>query len=945
MPPVTKDTHLDYQIKSLPKFYLMIKKLLLFSFIFCCFQTLKAQTVSTVSGMVRDTSSNIKVKNAVVVLLTPKDSVLAGFARVKDDGSFTVNNIKPGKYVLTVTHPLFADFVDDVTIKSGNEKISGIALTSKSKLLEAVIVKSGNPIKLRGDTTVYTADSFKVSANANVEELLKKMPGIQVDKDGKIKAMGETVEKVLVDGEEFFGDDPGMAVKNLRADAVKEVQVFDKKSEQAEFTGIDDGKTKKTINLKLKEDKKHGYFGKIDLAGGLKKNIEDRYNDNLLISSFKGKRKLSAFLVNGNTGQDGLNWQDEQKYGGGSDNMVVDEDAGFSYYDGSRGNDEEIYINPQNGFLTNVNAGVQYSNKTGEKSTVNISPKYNRQSYANARSTYSQTLLRGDSSLNQNSFSANNVDRYNFKARIIFDTKIDSTNTLKLTANTNFYHVESAENGNSATTDQDGVLRNSSTKTFETNSDKSALSGNLVFKHKFKTARRTFSINADWKNQQSNGRNYLLSSNFIQYNNSTQVIDQMKDFDKTTSDVTSKFVYTEPLGKKYALELGYQLGLNNGNNNQTTFTKLPGTNKYETKVDSLSNYFKQNIIQHSPSAKINYNYKKFKINAGAGVAITNFEFRDISINKTYTRNYANFFPSAGLNYTYKSNHNIRVNYNGNTRQPTLNQLQPLRDNVNQFNQYIGNPDLKPSFSNNFSLSHNSYNFIKDVWTYQSVNLSVTDNSITDNRIIDKNTGAITTQPINTNGNVNLNFWGGTGFKVKKIDTRFFINANVNYNKYADVINSIKTFSEDLGAGTSFNVSKSKDKKYDLNFSESLNFNRNNTSQSNNTIKYITNTIGVDATVYYKKVWSLKSDVEFLYRQKTAQAPAFNNTLWNARLQRTFKKDEFTAYVSIRDILNQNTGLDRNYDGNTFTETRNQRLKQYWLLGFAWNFKNKTPKAK
>ncbi len=153
------------------------------------------------------------------------------------------------------THPYYADLLEDIEIKADTE-LPPYILISKAKLLQEVIVKSGSPLKIRGDTTVYTADSFKVSANANVEELLKKLPGIQVDKDGKIKAMGETVEKVLVDGEEFFGDDPGMAVKNLRADAVKEVQVFDKKSDQAEFTGIDDGKTQKTINLKLKDDKK-----------------------------------------------------------------------------------------------------------------------------------------------------------------------------------------------------------------------------------------------------------------------------------------------------------------------------------------------------------------------------------------------------------------------------------------------------------------------------------------------------------------------------------------------------------------------------------------------------------------------------------------------------------------------------------------------------------------
>ncbi|HNJ28602.1 MAG TPA: carboxypeptidase regulatory-like domain-containing protein, partial [Ferruginibacter sp.] len=231
---------------------------LLIASLFVCL-TSKAQ--NNISGSVSDTSQNKSIANAVVLLLTPKDSILYKFTRTDARGSYTFRNVKPGDYILMTTHPYFADFVDNVSVTETTTAIPAIAVTSKSKLLQEVIVKSGNPIRVKGDTTIYTADSFKVSANANVEELLKKLPGIQVDKSGKITAMGEQVTKVLVDGEEFFGDDPGMAVKNLRADAVKEVQVFDKKSEQAEFTGIDDGKTQKTINLKMKEDRKKGYFG------------------------------------------------------------------------------------------------------------------------------------------------------------------------------------------------------------------------------------------------------------------------------------------------------------------------------------------------------------------------------------------------------------------------------------------------------------------------------------------------------------------------------------------------------------------------------------------------------------------------------------------------------------------------------------------------------------
>ena len=417
------------------------------SFIFLLFsQFLFAQQIE-ISGRIADTTSKSNVRNAIVMLLSAKDSVIKKYTRTDTEGKFSLDNITKGSYVLMVMHPLFADYVDNVDIDGANIMVGTIAVTPKSKLLEAVIIKSGSPIKIKGDTTIYTADSFKVSANANVEELLKKLPGIQVDKNGQIKAMGETVEKVLVDGEEFFGDDPGMAVKNLRADAVKEVQVFDKKSEQAEFTGIDDGNTQKTINLKLKENKKTGYFGKISVSGGLMKDIDDRYNNNLMFSTFKGKRKLSAFLLNGNTGQDGLSWQDNEKFGGESDNysMSMDEDGGMMFAWRGGGTDDEPDVNTENGFIRNINAGVQYSNKWNDKHSFNFSPKYNNQVYDNTKTIFTQTqildtLTNNLVELNENANQISAVNRYNTKLRATYDIKIDSMNSLKITANANYYY-------------------------------------------------------------------------------------------------------------------------------------------------------------------------------------------------------------------------------------------------------------------------------------------------------------------------------------------------------------------------------------------------------------------------------------------------------------------------------------------------------------------------
>jgi len=912
----------------------------------CFFLFISTYGQSKISGIIKDANENKPVYNAVVSLITPKDSILFQFTRTDSSGNFILKNVPNGNYILMASQPYYADLLDNIAVQK-DEQIAPIKLISKGTLLKEIIVKSGSPLHIKGDTTVYTADSFKVSANANVEELLKKLPGIQVDKDGTIKAMGETVQKVLVDGEEFFGDDPGMAVKNLRADAVKEVQVFDKKSDQAEFTGIDDGKTQKTINLKLKDNSKHGYFGKIDVAAGPQAHIENRYNDNVMFSTFKGKRKLSAFLLNGNTGQDRLSWQDEQKYGGMDMNMEMSDDGMVMFF-GGENNDDEPYVDPSNGFMTNVNAGIQYSNKWMDKYNFNFTPKYNDQQYTNHIQSFTQTQV-GDSVLNQNSSQQNNVNRHNFKVKGVWDLKLDSMNSLKITANTNFYHTESENTTHSVTSGNTGTLKNSSDRNLNTNSDKSAISGNLLFKHKFNKKRRTLSVSADWDLLDNKGITFLKSQNQSYLDGlpaGRQDLDQKKNYEQNTKNLGASLIYTEPLSKEYSLELGYRLAYNYGTNQQLTNTYSPVSSKYDEAIDSLSNNFKQNILQNIPSAKINFANKKWKINGGAGFGFTAFQLKDVTYNKDYDRNYVNFYPNATATYTYKANHSIRFSYNGNTTQPTINQLQPLRNNNDYYNQYIGNPDLKPSFNNRFSISHNSYNFLKDMYSYLGGGINFTSNSITNNQIINIDSGKTITKPINVNGNISANFYSGFGFKIKKIDTRFNFNPEFYYSKYVGMINNEKSVSKTFSPTLRIYMSKSKEKKYDVTIGNTLAYNSSVTSQNNNKIQYYTNDLSFNGTLYLKKVWSISTDYDYYFRQKTFQTSTNLVThIWNARFQRTFKNDEFTTYISVNDLLNQNVGIDRNFYGNTYSEVRNERLKRYFLIGFTWNFKNKSSNGK
>ena len=898
-----------------------------------------------VSGKVKDANEDKPVYNAVVALLTPKDSILYSFTRTDSSGEYVMKDVAPGKYILMTSQPHFADILTDVVLEN-DTKLPLTSLISKAKLLQEVIIKTGSPMRIKGDTTVYTADSFKVSANANVEELLKKLPGIQVDKDGNIKAMGETVKKVLVDGEEFFGDDPGMAVKNLRADAVKEVQVFDKKSDQSEFSGIDDGKTQKTINLKMKDNKKTGYFGKVDVAAGPQKNIDDRYNDNIMFGSFKGKRKFSAFLLNGNTGQNSLSWDDRQKYGG-NDNISMDiNDNGDLSFNWIGNSDNEPYVDPQNGYMTNVNAGLQYSNKWNDIYNLNLSPKFNSEDYSNHKNAFTQTQV-GDSVLNNNSNDVSHVNRQNFKIRGILDMALDSSNSLKITANTNFYHTESQDLSTSQTTGDNVTLKNTSDRQLQTNSDKSAISADVLFRHKFKKTRRTLSFSGSWYSQYNDGNTLLKSTNTAYFDgdpSSIQDLNQTMNYQQSTQTLSASVLYTEPLSKELSLQLKYQAIYNNGFNDQLTYQYSDASGKYDNMIDSLSNNFKQHILQNIPTVTFNFANKKLKANIGSGVGFTHFDLKDITYNNDYVRNYTNFYPSANVTYTYKPNHNIRFNYSGRTTQPTINQLQPLRNNNDYFNQVLGNPDLKPSFNQSINISHNNYNFLKDIYSYVSMYASVTQNAITSNSMINLDSGKTISQPINVNGNYNFGFYGGIGFKAKKIDTRFDFSPNLSLNRFANVINGVKSYSKTFSPGLRVYVSKSKEKKYDVSISDEFSYNTNNTTQNDTKIHYYTNSLSLNGTIYYKKVWSLSTDYTYYFRQKTVQADQnLITNIWNARLQRTFKHDEFTAYFTVNDILDQNVGIERNFYGNTYSQVINDRLKRYFLIGFTWNFKNKGSK--
>ncbi|MBP8067244.1 MAG: TonB-dependent receptor, partial [Pedobacter sp.] len=311
-----------------------MKKLSLALFLCFCCTYLSAQTPFQVKGIVADSTANLKLRNATISILNAKDSTLYKFTRAAESGTFDIQPMRAGNFILLLTYPDYADYVYHFKLDEANPSFNfrTVNMRTKATLLNEVIIKGqAAAIKIKGDTTEFNAGSYTIQPNDKVEDLLKKLPGIEVDKDGKITAQGKTVQKVLVDGEEFFGDDPTLVTKNLRGDMVDKIQLYEKKSDQATFTGVDDGEKTQTINIKLKEDKKNGYFGKVDVGGG----TDDFYSGQILFNKFKAKEKFSLFGTASNTGKTGLSWQDSEKYGGGSGDVQFI-DGGMMITGGSR---------------------------------------------------------------------------------------------------------------------------------------------------------------------------------------------------------------------------------------------------------------------------------------------------------------------------------------------------------------------------------------------------------------------------------------------------------------------------------------------------------------------------------------------------------------------------------------------------------------------------------
>jgi hypothetical protein len=897
---------------------------------------------SSLKGSIRDTLNKQNLSNAVISVLRAKDSVLVKFTRTDAQGNFELKNLNGGNFILMVSYPAYADYVDRITIESGVDKSLGsLPVITKANLLQEVIVRQRvGAIRVKGDTTEYRADSFHVSANADVQELLRKMPGIQVNSKGEITAQGDKVEKILVDGEEFFSDDPAVVTKNLRADAVDKIQAFDKKSDQATFTGIDDGQKIKTLNIQLKEDKKKGFFGKVELGSDF-----TQYNyGKALLNAFKGKRKISGYVTTDNTKFESLNWDENRNYAGDANTTTtIGDDGGISIFSSG---DEFSW---GRGLPKSTTGGLHFSNKWNkDKHNSNNTYQFNDLNVTGSTYSKMQNLIPGSE---YTSISTQNqvADRTRHKLTSIYEWQIDSSSSLKITLKPQTVKSLSKNNYISEMYNADGKLINSSVRNTTSNDENNTLNGNIFWRKKFKKAGRTISFNSDL-NFSDRQESILAVSNNAYYSATTGLptsvinIDQMKMNKQRTSSVNSLITYTEPLWKNTFLVLNYRLNLSQNNAERNTFGKN-GAGKYENIVDTLSNHFIFNTTGHQGGFNIRYNVKKVNFSVGTGIGNSVYHMTDLNKNTAREVSFTNFVPSVTFNYTPKQQRRVNFTYTGSTRNPTLQQIQPLVDNIDPQNITIGNPDLKQSFTHNFSFRASDYKVLKSKSMSISANLSLIENAISNASDIDPATLNRTNKAVNVSGNYNFNSYLSYGFDLVP-SLNVGLNAGPTVSRYANVVNKVNNTTKSSGINLGIYAGYWADKW--INFWMNLNANHTNSVSS---IRPDVQTAYWQYNSYsnmqlkFKKIKTyVDINLQATVYQKTATFSAQNSYIVSPSIRKIISKDDkWEAKVAVNDLFNQNRGINFSSSSNFISQTVNTTIQRYVLFSVVYNFsKNGKP---
>ena len=898
-----------------------------------------SMSCSLVSGQhsrtlkVYDRFNNIPISRATCIVLNATDSSMILFGRTNTKGTITFNNVPAmDSLIFLILHHKYIE-PGFANLKSFKDTFY---MFPKNKVLSEVNIKTNKAITLSGDTIVYIADSFKLKENASVEDLLKKLPGIQVSKDGTIKAHGERVEKVLVDGDDFFGENASIATKNLDAKMIDRVEIIDAQSKKSRTTGVDDGEKMKVINLKLKESAKKGFFGKLE--GGVSNT--KKYIANGMINYFTDKIKSSSYLLSDNMNNQ-IGWNERNDFGVGNNWQYDDDLDVWLTNDGNFEND--LGVIPRK-----IQGGAFYSQKFNDKKGK-IAAKYGyRNKNINGTQIVNNKIIYEDKvqQTTQNNFV--NADNSSHAVGMEFEKQIDSFQTVKINFQVNSAGSTYFSNSNSRA-DLDTFKINSNK--FSTNSTTYRPTIDVDMNHELKFEKQGRFLGTTLAyNMMNNDIETTTNTNTVFFQSENDSFFSNNDYLLNTrlrnNSIKASMIYIEPLYQQNLfLELGLSGLMNFYTSGKNTFTKPFNTsNDYTIRIDSLSNNYDYNVNAYSEYAKLIY--KKKKINVEIGVKLQESLLNQQTLNrKELKRDFINVLPFFKFDWKYKRNSNFKFNFRTSIKPPTIDQIQPFTNNTNPMYIVEGNKDLIPSTNYIFSLRNHFNQPIKGTSLWSSATVKFIQNDIVSSLNIASN-GIRRQNYIQTNGNYSINGNIYYNFIVKSIDLEINSGFNFNYTKSNSYTNGIENLSKVYKYTPSIEFSKDFDSlvTIDLNFnlSYSISAINNNFLTKNNQLNYY---IELNNEWKLPLDFSLDAGLEWqIFTASSSFSAPTSVALLSADIRRPIFNKTTEIKIGVYDILNQNKAINRSFWNNNIYESVSDALTRYVMVTLTYKFKNKEKKV-
>lgn len=885
-----------------------------------------------VSGTVADTTG-AALGGASVVVLQPADSSLVAFGITRQDGAFRIERVPAGEHVLQISFLGFAAHTQAIEVRDRALDVGQVVLREDVAGLDALVVTADHiPMVVRQDTLEYNAGAFTVPPNANVEDLLRRMPGIEVDRDGTIRAQGEEVRQVLVDGREFFGNDPTVATRNLPADAIDRVQVYDKRSDAAEFTGVDDGEEQRTINLALRPDRRTGYFG--NASGGV--GDERRYDGQASINRFSPSTQFSFIGNANNVNRQGFGVGDYVNFIGGARAMGGGRGRGISI------SDAPVSSSLASGFSNTVSAGLNFSHEWREGTSLRASYIGHYLDHEQDRSVLQRQLFGAASAATTEQQADQFSRQLSHRLNVVGHYTFTDGHDLRLRSNLRVNSNDLDNWSDRATRNDAGALENTSLTDYVASGGTLAGDAALTYRLRLAPGRSIVAEVQSRVNDTDNSAELEALNQFYRDGNvlTSEEISQLQSQLDHTFSHGQKLTYTEPLGTNQLLQFELEHRQVQEDQDRAVFDRASGAPILDP---ALSTGFERSVRYLTAGASFRRSMEGLTLRFGVDLQQAQLDGILRDGHAELASRFVSALPSATVSYSPGNTTNAEVRYSTATREPSMRDLQPFADNRDPLNVYVGNPALRPEYTHSMMLRVMRFDPFTQTNLFVTARAGYTLDRIVRSRTFDDQLRQISTT-VNADGDWSLSGSVMFGTLIRPLGVRINASNNTMYNRGIEFINGDENLTHILRNTIDVRLENRDKDVIDAQVGTRLTYNDVRYGLNPQLDRrYVNSTYYGDLAVSFLDAWRVRSQLEYNVYARDVFGSARNVPMLHAEVSRMLMANRGQVVLSIRDVLDQSVGVNYSNTATYIQEERIHSLGRYVMLKFVYNLRGGAPR--